>query len=411
MSLRHVGRLLVASFVVSAVTLSSEQAWATPANVAVVLSESMPGIVHGGEVITYTYTVGNSGSTDSGPITVTGTVPSNVDYHDGSASCGTTSNCMVGPTGFIGAASCVSIPSGENELGCRNYIDSVSWDLSSVAAGASGLALSYVVTVLSPPVAASGSWTGGGCGQTSGCPTNEVDNPGPDVQVDETTTPSPASFTGAGTPVMARQQIEDQISLGNSGDAPSGTITVTNNLPTTTGLALVAGSPTCGMVPSCTVTKAGSASCSSGPCPGTTVVWTIGSLAPGAANLVLGFATTVLSTAVGSVTSHTMWNGSIDPPIDLSGVEITGDGCIYIASVEPGGCFLANMTHPVTATPIPQVTNPHTGEPWAGTRPVEAVAASAGFGLLMLGEARRRRCKAGTARPHDPCRIQVRGQR
>ena len=110
----------------------------------------------GGQTLTYTLAVSNAGTGASGTVVITDPMPGGTSYVDGSASCGSVPNCAVTNTG------------------------PVTFTLSSVAAGASGLVLTFRTTVATT---ATGDVTNtatysdlGGCTGAS-CSTNTVRNP------------------------------------------------------------------------------------------------------------------------------------------------------------------------------------------------------------------------------------------
>lgn len=395
-------------------SIASVPASATPPAITVTLAGSVTGQVHGGEDISYTLTVSNAGTTDSGPVTVTANIPDGVNYDQNSQSCGPTPNCTFGLGSSIGGCSAALTPDGVNTLGCRNYITSVVWNLSSVAASAANLTLFFSATVLSGPLTATANWQTDGC-PSAGCPTNEVSNPGASVVLMDSSTPlgwvhysegapgysGPDGARGPSPPVLPEgQRIDHTISVSNSGNAPSGTISVTEDLPTSGGLGLVPGSASCGSVPGCTVSVLPVAACSSGSCPGTQVHWTVTSVSAGASNLDLSFASVVLTQATSTAaSSQTLWNGPLSPHVQsqsLSGLTFSGDGCIYESGSAEQGCYLATQFYGLAAAPIKQVTSPHTGEPWAGSLPYEVALLGVGGGLIAIGMLRRRQsyCQA-----------------
>jgi hypothetical protein len=93
----------------------------------------------------------------------------------------------------------------------------------------------------------------------------------------------------------------------------------------------------------------------------------------------------------------------VNPPKSLSEVEVklvwTGE---YSASCVTSGISAATTTTTTaivtTTTGISGVTTPHTGEPWAGSAPLELGALAGGLGLLGIGQLQRRRGRRGKRR-------------
>ena len=123
--------------------------------------------VNFGQTITYTLAVSNSGSGDSGLVVVTDTIPTGTTYVAASASCGSVPHCTAAEASGV-----------------------VTFTLTSVAAGASGLDLTFAVTVNAGtvgPVVNTASYTGAGC-TVDGGGKPPVDGGGPVTCSTNTTT-------------------------------------------------------------------------------------------------------------------------------------------------------------------------------------------------------------------------------
>ncbi|MDQ6616777.1 MAG: cadherin-like domain-containing protein [Actinomycetota bacterium] len=211
-------------------------------------SETPPaGTVTAGQAtpVTYQLTVANSGGADSGAVTVTDAIPVGTTYVPGSATCGTTPNCSV------------AFAAG-----------TVTWTLTSVA-GTSSNNLSFQVTV--DAADANGSTISNtanftnvntpGCGANPTCPTTTVTNP---VVTPASVTVSKSGPSGNVTASVTT--ITYQLTVANSGGAPSGPVTITDAVPA--GTTYVANSASCGTTLNCSVAFATN-----------TVTWTLTSVA------------------------------------------------------------------------------------------------------------------------------------
>jgi len=84
----------------------------------------------------------------------------------------------------------------------------------------------------------------------------------------------------------------------------------------------------------------------------------------------------------------------VNPPVNLSEVEVQLTWTAqYSATCLTSGITAATTTTQAvtTTTAISGVTTPHTGEPWAGSAPIELGALATGLGLLGVGQLQRRR--------------------
>ncbi len=416
---RHLVLLIVPIALLIWVGLNASPAGASPPMVTVALAGSTAGAVTTGDSITYSVVIGNTGSTASGPVTIT-------DDFDGfdpsSATCGSVPNCRV-QLHHIGVA--CSVPptlcvGGDEVVG-------VSWTIDSVAAESSGLTVSVNAFVDNNggPVGSwtdQAWWTGDGCVTSGGCPTNTVSNPVATVKVTESASPPPRSepfHPGGGTTLGNGQEVNATLSVANVGDAPSGTITVVDSIPPTTGTQYVPGSATCGTVPGCTLTVTPCTTtcpplqspCGPGTCgfvlpvtcgcagatvPGTLLTWTISSVASGASGLNLFFDVTVNGVTSDVAVNAAMWNGHLSSPAPLLGpILTTGDGCVSSLAISPYPDFfgcpvtpwpgevmydLAQSTGPTTSTTkSPLTTSPSGSAPSITAGPVTAASGSLAF--------------------------------
>ena len=393
---------------------------ASPPIVTVVLAGSAAGTVTTGEPITYSVAIGNTGSTASGPVTITDDFSSD-SFDPSSATCGNVPNCSV-QLEHIEVA-CAVPPTfcvgGDEVVG-------VSWTIDSVAAESSGLTVSVNAFVDNNGDTV-GSWTdqawwtGDGCVTSGSCPTNTVSNPVATVKVTESASPPPRIepfHPGGGTTLGSGQEVNATLSVANVGDAPSGTVTVVDSIPPTTGTQYVPGSATCGTVPGCTLTVTPCTTtcppfqspCGPGTCgfvlpvtcgcaaataPGTLLTWTISSVASGASGLKLFFNVTVNDVTSDVAVIAAMWNGHLSPPVPLSGpILTTGDGCVSSLAISPYPGFfgcpvtpwpgevmydLAQSTGPTTSITQNPVTTSPSGSTQVTARPVTAASGSLAF--------------------------------
>ena len=256
----------------------------------------------------------------------------------------------------MAAVSCPVYPPGAT--GICGGPSTVEWSISTVPGGAGPQTLSFQTTVLPfYPFSDTASWIGDGCSASAGCQANTVSNPVADVTV--TQTGSPAN----GTQVVPGQSIGYTLVVANVGDAPSGPITVVDDVLGVGDTSVVPSSASCGGVAACTVTVAPEVA------TGNTVEWVIPSVPAGATGLDLSFSVTV-NTGATTIVNHAGWNGSISPPVKIVRTETgatsplfsSGDGCVWTGAnadvVGDPGCFLAFDSNPVTPTPPPTTTTP-----------------------------------------------------
>ena len=398
--------LLITGFSLCFADASSAQA--TPADVSVVLASSPPNPSIG-STITYTLTVGNSGTTDSGPVSIEENFGP-LWYVANSATCGSVPNCTVQVLNL--PLSCPAAIGGEDVNTPRCGIGGIEelWTLSSVAAGASGLTLSVQGIYLGVAVQDTATWSGDGCstpgttddvtGLNGGCATNADNYPGAYVEPSESDIPAGVDQSddeSGAQSVTPGQRIDYSIALTNGGPSPSGQITLEDSLPESDKAILIPGSASCGSVAGCTVTVSSNATCGSSTCAGSLITWVITTLpvTGNSTSEVVTFAATVRAGATGSITNQVLWNGPISPPFGGSGSLLSsGDACVF--TTPPSGCLLDSLINPIQAA-VPHVTTIETGEPWAGSQPLEIVIGAIGLGLIGCGELRRRRHRHDSA--------------
>ena len=251
-----------------------------------------------GQNIGYTLTASNPGSAASGQEVVADAIPVGTTYVAGSASCGTVPNCTVA---FAS--------------------NTVTFTLSSVAAGASGLALTFHVTDnanATTPIDNGATITGPGC--TSNCSTNHTDNPVAAFNVVK------SSFPASGTTVVPGQNIGYTLTASNAGNAATGQEVVADPIPA--GTTYISGSASCGTVPNCSVAFASN-----------TVTFTLTSVAAGASGLALTFNVTVNANATTTIDNV---------------ATITGPGCTT-------GCSTNHTDNPVASFNVVKSANPVSG--------------------------------------------------
>ena len=330
-------------------------------------------------------------------------------YVANSATCGSVPDCTVQTLDL--PIPCPAFPEGEdtNTPTCGIGFIEELWTLSSVAAGASGLTLSFQGIYLGVSVEDTATWSGDGCstpgttssglGLAGGCTTNADDYPGAYVEASESDIPAGVDQSddeSGAQSVTPGQRIDYFVALTNGGPSPNGQITVEDSLPESGNAILIPGSASCGPVAGCTVTVSPNAPCGSSTCAGSLITWVITTLpvTGNSASEVVTFAATVRAGATGSVTNQVLWNGPISPPFGGSGSALSsGDGCVFAAP--PSGCLLDSLINPIQAA-IPHVTTIETGEPWAGSQRLEIIIGAIGLGLIGCGELWRRRHR------HDP---------
>jgi len=385
---------------------------ASPANVTVSLAGSQPGTVAAGDTITYTLTVASSGTSDSGPVTIVDSMPTDTTYVTGTASCGSVPGCSV-----VANQPSFTCPQTSGST-CVTPPPTITWTLSSVAAGGSGLALTAEVGIDAGepgPLVNSATWTGGGCSVSSGCPTNQVSNSVMDVMV----TLSSAPATGAR--VKAGDIIDLTVAVSNDGTGPTAVpLQVFDdnagyNVPPPWNY--VEGSASCGSVPGCTVTI-GPAGCQLPvtQCLGNDIDWILASVPAQTTSFDLTYSLQVASTASGSIAAALQWGPSSGEgsPAFFPGVYVTscpsggtcspseigaytggsnGDGCLFVIAPETVECQSNGVSFSVSPSPlpIPHVTSIPTGEPWAGAGPYEIALGGIGLALIAIGRQRKRR--------------------
>lgn len=122
-----------------------------------VAKSGSPSSVEPGQKLTYTMAVSNNTGSAVKNVVVRDTVPTGATYVPGSASCGNASGCTASESSGV-----------------------VTFSLSSVPAYASGIDLTFSVTVdaaVGSTITNVGGWSGGGCTTSGGCSTNKVNTP------------------------------------------------------------------------------------------------------------------------------------------------------------------------------------------------------------------------------------------
>jgi uncharacterized repeat protein (TIGR01451 family) len=418
---RHVGLIVVLIVVLAWLGLDASRADASPASVTVSLASSAVGTVKTGDQVTYSLSVGNTGSTASGQVTITDEFSSR-GFDPNSATCGSVPNCTLQINRV--AVACPAPPNlcigGIVPIG-------VTWTITSVGAGSSGLTVSVNTFVdngfgTAGPWTNQATWTGDGCLTSAGCSTNIVSHPVATVTVTQSASPPPRPVNqqaGGGTTLSIGQAVDETLTVANIGDAPSDPITVVDSIPSATGTIYLPGSASCGTVQGCTLSvtpcttscppyqsPCGSSSycpfvlptscgCAAAQAPGTQLTWTIPTVAP-ATELNLFFATTVTSASTDVAVNAARWNGPLSPAVQLPfgfPAQTSGDGCVSDPSLSPYpaffGCaalpFAGEVTYDL-AQPVPPTSSTTAGPvpTTMGSIPITAGPVTASSGSLAF---------------------------
>jgi uncharacterized repeat protein (TIGR01451 family) len=283
----------------------------------------------------------------------------------------------------------------------------------TVTSGVASCSISAGVLSCGPmPLAAGASFTVHLTNPTTSAATGTVNNTASEA-ASNATSPPPATATVVVSPpaaapslgitktadttrVIEPNGIGFTIDADNNGTADATSFSLTDTLPTNPGLGTwsvsaptLTGNQT--VAPTCSITT-GVLTCTVATLVsdgGFIIDVTNPTTSLSTANTDVGFGTGVVSnTAVESATNAT------SPTPATATVTTT--------TAPPSQTAAAGAT---TATPAPVVagaTSVHTGEPWAGSRPLEAVVLGLGLTLLGVGERQRRRARRAAA--HDESR-------
>ncbi len=194
---------------------------------------------------------------------------------------------------------------------------------------------------------------------------------------------SKTSSPPTGSTVSPGQTVTYGLLLTNVGSAVASAITETDTVPA--GTTYVAGSATCGGVPTCTVTVVNGL-----------ITWAgivVPAFSGGSAGTVsLSFQVTVDSndTDTQVIPNHALFTnantpGCTDPTCPTNTVTLTVSAPVVVT--QP-----ASNPKPITAA-----TTVHTGKPWAGSRPLELLVGLMGMALVALGLLRRRQYRTRKA--------------
>ncbi|MGA8295892.1 MAG: hypothetical protein WB770_02495, partial [Acidimicrobiales bacterium] len=187
----------------------------------------------------------------------------------------------------------------------------------------------------------------------------------PKLSVSKDSVPKPGSIVKLGLVV------EYLLKLTNPGNADATGINVIDHVPT--GTTYVNGSADCHGATSCTASE-----------HGRVVSWTGISLAAGASVTVSFKVTVDRSDSNNQVISNAALFSNKGTP------SCSGSTCNT-------NTVKVKVTVPLPKA-VPKATKPHTGEPWAGSRPYEIAILVLGAGLLALGERARRRMRRAARR-------------
>jgi uncharacterized repeat protein (TIGR01451 family) len=300
-----------------------------------------------GETIDYTIVVANTG-TASGTATVTDPLPPNVAL-TGTPACSTVASgdtCTVAATGSA----------------LKITVDLAAGHSVKVTADAT-VASSDTTSVTNTATITQGTCTTAAC-------KSSVTNPVVVVNVVKSSTPPSGSVVDRTTRVTYTLHVTD------SGTAATTPLTLSDTVPA--GSTYVAGSATCGGVPGCRVSEHKGA-----------LTWSGVVVQPGATNAVsLSFAAVVDKTdPTGEKVTNTATFTNAGTP------ACTGSTCSTntVTVVVTGKKSAATHSPPPVVSPIPAATTPHTGEPFAGSGPIDLAIFLTGLTLLGAGEWLRRR--------------------
>ncbi len=250
-----------------------------------------------GQTIVYTLTASNSGTEASGQEVISDPIPSGSTYVNGSANCNGIPNCTPSFTGTT-----------------------VTFTLTSVPGLASGLAMTFSVTVNANATTAINNvatFTNPAC--TNVCQTNPTHNPVAVFSVNKTSNPA------SGTTVVPGQTIVYTLTATNVGDGATGQEVVTDPIPS--GATYVANSANCNGALSCTPSFTG-----------TTVTFTLASVGANTTDT-LTFSATVNANATVGINNV---------------ATFTGPGCT-------SGCMTNHTNNPVAVFSVNKTSNPASG--------------------------------------------------
>jgi fimbrial isopeptide formation D2 family protein/uncharacterized repeat protein (TIGR01451 family) len=325
--------------------------------------------------VTYTVTVSNPApaySTTTAAVAVSDVIPSGLTYVAGSVSCG-----LLSTTGTLTTPSC--IPTYTASSNTVTYLFG-----AGIAAGAS-FPVTFQATVNAGDTSSitnTATWTGPGCTPAA-----------PATSCTTSVTITVANFTvsksdSAGSSLVNPGQVVTYtLAATNTGTGP-GSITVNDAAPTGTTLSSPA--------PACPANTAGSCSVA---VTGSSIAWTISSLAAGATDD-LTFTVTVnagtggthiLNTGVytepGCTTAGGCTTNTTDNPVPPPTSPSTPTTTTTTTTTSP----VTKVSAGTTPTAIKGASTVHTGEPWAGSTPYVLTALAFGISLLSLGTLVRRR--------------------
>lgn len=332
-------------------------------------SPASGGTVGAGQTVTYTVTLSNSGSVAAADVRVTDLVDTDTTYVAGSASNG--GSLVSGAVTWTG----LTIPA---KTGSTN--GTLVLTFRALVPLGTKSSTSVDNTALFSDFATPG------CTPTSGmCPTNTTHltvvgspPPPPVVVTSPVLSTVKSSSPASGSSVGLGQTVTYTLALTNAGTGPATNVTVTDAVPA--GTTYVAGSASNG-----------------GSLVSGTVTWTSLTVAAGG-SLPLSFRVTVNAgdtngqavTNLGRVTNAGT-PGCTTSSCPTNTVSLT----VAVPATSPTVPTTVPATVPTTTAPVPilKATTVHTGEPWAGSRPLELGMLATGMSLVGLGLRQRRRLR------------------
>jgi uncharacterized repeat protein (TIGR01451 family) len=200
----------------------------------------------------------------------------------------------------------------------------------------------------------------------------------PSLSVVKSSLPSSGSTVPTGTTVTYR------LTLTDAGSALATDVTVTDAVPT--GTTYVTGSASCGGTAACKVSEATGK-----------LTWTGINVAGTGGVLTITFQVTVNPTDPNGQVIRNVASFTNEGTPSCTNATCPTNTVTLIVQVRTSAPTTGAPKAPTPPQKISQATTAHTGEPFAGSRPVELIVLGAGLGFVAIGESIRRRRKAKPA--------------
>lgn len=311
-----------------------------------------------GRTVEYQITVDNSGSADSGTLTIYAKVPRDATYVAGSGTCGSVPDCT----------------ESESSTNPDVVPFTVTFDLSSVAAGTSAI-LSYEVATregaLFQTLGELAHWSGDGCAKSS-CTTNRVLIPVLPVPVQLSSSP------GNGASVPTGKTVTYTLTVHNDLDVAQDNVVVTDPVPN--GTSYVSGSATCLQTAGCTASQSDGV-----------VTYTIASVPPDAGNSVkVRYSATVTSNSA-PVTNTGAWTGDLCDSATACATNSVRQAVSNVTTAVTTATTTAPATAPADATttttraPAAPVATKSSDLAFTGTGAAMRLLSLAGIVMALFG--------------------------